>query len=73
MSVPQKIYTDQDLVRARKKGRIVGWLQGGAVVFGAGFLLKLLGWIPAVLVLGAVGYVGYRLLAKSPKKPDADT
>lgn len=73
MNLPEKIYTDQDLTRARKRGRIVGWLQGGAVVIGAGFIWHLIGWIPTVLVLGAVGYVGYKLFARSPKKkPDAD-
>lgn len=70
MNLPQ-IYTDQDLARARKKGKIIGWIQGGAIVIGAGFVWNLVGWIPTVLIIGGVAYLGYKLLAGPSKGPDA--
>ena len=77
MNLPEKIYTDQDLARARKKGKVIGWLQGGAIVVGAAFVWNLVGWIPTVIVVGGVGYLGYKLLSKPskkpPKEPDTDT
>ena len=70
MNLPVKQYTENDLEKARSRGKFVGWLQGGAAVVGAGILLNLLGWIPAVLVLGGVIYVLYRILAKPSKEEE---
>ena len=72
MNLPAKIYTKADLERARAKGKTVGWIQGAAVVVGAAFVWNLLGWIPTLLVTGAVVYVLYRLLAKPSGKPEPD-
>lgn len=65
------LYTDRDLERARNRGKLVGWLQGGVAVVAGGILLQLLGWIPTALVLGLVGYGLYRLLSGGKKGPDA--
>lgn len=63
MTLPTKIYTEKDVERARSRGKLVGWLQGAGLVIVAGMVLNLLGWIPTVVVVGAVGYLAYRLLA----------
>lgn len=61
MGLPVKVYTEKDVVSARHRGQFVGWLQGGAVVVAGAIVLNVLGWIPAVLTVGAVGYGGYRV------------
>lgn len=66
------LYTERDLERARNRGRAAGWLQGAALVIAGGFVLKLIGWIPTVLVLGVVGYLLYRLLSGGKKSGEAD-
>lgn len=68
MNVPEQIYTKKDLQNAETKGQIVGWLQGGAVVVGGWLVVGLIGWIPTILALGGVGYVGYKLLKPSSKE-----
>jgi hypothetical protein len=67
MNLPAKIYTETDLDRARRRGRWAGWVQGAGAVIVAGIVLNVLGWIPTVLVVGAVGYLAYKLLSKAPK------
>ncbi len=68
MNLPERTYTKKDLQNAETKGQIVGWLQGGAVVVGGWLVVGLIGWIPTVLALGGIGYVGYRLLKPSSKE-----
>ena len=60
-----ELYTDRDLTRARRRGKVLGWLQGGAAVllFGVGY--SLIGWIPTLLVLGVVGFAVYKLVRSS--------
>jgi hypothetical protein len=65
MNLPAKRYTETDLARARQHGKIVGWLQAGAVVVGGSIILSLLGWLPAILTVGAVGWVGYKWMTRS--------
>ena len=62
-----QLYTEQDLARARRKGKVLGWIQGGAAVILGGLALQLLGWVPTVLALGVVGYILYRLLGGGKK------
>jgi len=69
MNLPAKIYTEKDLERARTTSKVVGWLQGAGVVIGGAIVLNVLGWIPTVVVVGGVAYVGYRLM-RGPKKED---
>ena len=66
------LYTERDLERARRRGRAAGWLQGAGLVIAGSFVLKLLGWIPTVLVLGIVGYVLYRLFSGGKKADDSE-
>jgi hypothetical protein len=63
-----EIYTENDLARARGKGKLVGWLQGAGAVIVAGMVLSLLGWIPTIVVVGGVGYLAYKLLSRSSKE-----
>ncbi len=56
MNLPQKIYTEKELTRAKTKAKLGGWLQGGGVVLGGAILWNLIGWIPVVIGVGAVGY-----------------
>ena len=60
-----ELYTDRDLTRARTRGKVVGWLQGGTAVLLFGIGYNLIGWIPTLLVLGLVGFVVYRLVRGS--------
>jgi hypothetical protein len=59
------LYTDRDLTRARRRGKVVGWLQGGTAVLLFGIGYSLIGWIPTLLVLGLVGFVVYKLVRGS--------
>jgi len=63
--LPERVYTEHDLARARRTGKVIGWIQGGAVVVGGALVLNLIGWIPTLVGIGIVGYVGYRLVAGS--------
>lgn len=70
MSHDLTLYTDEDIERARNRGKVVGWIQGGLGVLLVGLVLKALGWIPTLLVTGLVGYVIYRLLVGGKKDPE---
>lgn len=65
-----QLYTDQDLLKARNRGKLVGWIQGGVAVLLGGMLLQFLGWIPALLVMGVVGYGLFRILFGGKKDPE---
>jgi len=65
MGLPDKVYDRTDLERAKTKGQVIGWLQGGAAVLVGAMFLKFVGWIPALAILGIVGYVVYKLLSKT--------
>ncbi len=71
VDLPEKIYSKTDIENARTKGQVVGWLQGGGVVVGGFLLLNVLGWLPGLLLVGGVGYVGYRVFFKSSSKKAA--
>ena len=71
MNLPEKIYTAKDVTRARRRGQLVGWLQGGAVMVAGAIVLNILGWIPAVLAVGAIGYGGYNVY-RWMSKPSAE-
>lgn len=70
MNLPAKIYTEKEVERAKRSSKVIGWIQGAGVVLGASIVWNMLGWIPTVLVVGAVGYVGYKLLSRSSNKPE---
>lgn len=64
MALPEKFHTDRDLKRAETKGKVIGWLQGGTVVVVGGMILNVVGWIPALAIVGVIGYVAYKVLSK---------
>ena len=72
MDLPEKIFSKTDIENARTKGQVVGWLQGGGVVAGGLLLLNFFSWLPGLLLVGGVGYVGYRVFFKSSKKASSD-
>jgi len=65
VNLPVKHYTETDVARAQQKGKIIGWMQAGAVVIGGSIILNLVGWIPTVLAVGAVAWVGYKWMTRS--------
>ena len=73
MNLPEKVYTETDLKRARSKGRALGWLQGGGIVLGGTLLWKFLSWIPVVLGGGMVIWLLYKLLSRNSSKDAADS
>ncbi len=62
-----ELYTKADIEKARTKGQLLGWVQGGAVVLAGALLLSFIGWIPTLVVLGAGGLLIYKLMS-SPKR-----
>lgn len=67
--LPEKRYTEQEVERAKATSQVVGWLQGAGIVVGGVIVLKLLGWIPALVVLGAVIWVLFKLVSRPNKEP----
>lgn len=65
-NLPER-FTHQDVERARTRGQVIGWLQGGAVGVAGVVLLGFIGWLPTLAVLGIGGFALYKLLASSPK------
>ncbi len=55
------IYTKRQLDNARIKGQVKGWVQGAVSTFLFLLLLNFLGWIPAILILGLLGFMGYKI------------
>ena len=72
MNLPVKVYTEKDVARARHRGQFVGWLQGGVAVIAGAIVLNILGWIPAVLAVGLVGYGAFRAF-KWLSKPSSES
>lgn len=70
MSVPERVYSQNDVERARLKGQIVGWLQGAAIVAGGAFLLSVIGWVPTIAAVGIGGYVLYKLVSRGSRKSE---
>ena len=70
MNLPQKIYTDAEVERAKNTSQLVGFAQGVGAMIVLGIGLKLLGWIPVLVVLGGVAWVLYKLLfgGKEPQE-----
>lgn len=61
---PIKLHSSQDLEHAKTKGQVIGWAQGAAVTFIALFLFKLVGWIPALVILILLGFLGYKFVKR---------
>jgi hypothetical protein len=58
-NLPER-FSRTDLDNARTKGQVLGWVQGLAVGIGGMILLGMLGWIPAILLVGGGGYLLYK-------------
>ena len=56
------VYSGQDLKSARVRGQMKGWAQGAGATIVALLLLKLFGWIPAVLLLVLVVVAGFGIV-----------
>jgi len=73
MTLPTKIYTAKEVAkeveRARQRGKMVGWVQGGGAVIIGGIALQLLGWIPAIAIVGLVVWVLYKLISGPGDEP----
>jgi len=71
MSEPNQLpelYTQREVDKTRKRQRMLGRFEGAAAIVAAGAIFNFVGSIPTLLVLGVVGYVLYKILAKP--KPD---
>jgi hypothetical protein len=64
-NLPEKIYTESEVERARSSAQLVGWLQGAGIVIAGGVLWNLLGWIPVLLGVGLVAWVLYKLFGRT--------
>ena len=64
-----KLYSKEELALARTKGQMVGWAQGAGSLIVLGLVLKLVGWIPALLLFAVVGWLLYKLLGKPGASP----
>ena len=54
--------SSQELETARTKGQVLGWIQGAGAVLVFGLVLKLVGWIPLILVAIAGAYLAFKVL-----------
>jgi len=62
------IYTKSQLDNARIKGQVKGWAQGAASTFLLVLLWSFIGaWIPAVIILGLLGFLGYKFSTSRKK------
>ena len=72
MNLPEKVYTEKELTRAKTTGRVVGWLQGGAVVLGGSILWNLMGWIPVVIGVVVVIWVLLKLMSRPSNQEEEE-
>ena len=70
--LPAKIYDENDVARARRRGKFVGWVQGAGAAILVGIVLNMLGWIPMIAVTGLVGFVAYKIFFGRSKDEDAE-
>ncbi len=61
------IYTKEQLEKARTKGQVVGWVQGGIGVAVLLFLLQFLGWIPLIAIAALLSFGGYKFVTRKKK------
>ena len=72
INIPDKVYSEKELSRAKTKSRVIGWLQGGGIVLGGAILWNLMGWIPVIVGVVVVGWVLMKLLSRSKNQKDGD-
>jgi len=61
------IFTQKQLDNARVRGQVKGWVQGAVSTFLFLLLFEFLGWIPAVIILGLIGFMGYKIFSAGKK------
>lgn len=61
-NLPEKVYTEAQVERARNTAQLAGWLQGAGIVVAGAVLWNLMGWIPVLIVVGGVLWVLYKVL-----------
>ena len=69
-NLPERTYTEKQLTRVKATSRVIGWLQGGAVVLAGAILLRFLGWIPVIIGVVVVGWVLTKLLSRSKNQKE---
>ncbi len=60
---------EQALAKARRSGRIRGWVEGAGGVVGTLVVLYLWKIFLGVAIAGALGYGGYRYITREKKEP----
>ena len=70
INIPDKVYTEKELSRAKTTSRVIGWLQGGGIVLGGAILWNLMGWIPVIIGLVAVAWVLLKLMGRSKNEEE---
>lgn len=69
--VPE-LYTERDIVKTRRRHRLVGRIEGAGAVVALGVLWSVLPWLTGAVLVAVVGYVIYRLVVGSkPAGPEA--
>lgn len=68
--VPE-LYTERDIVKTRRRHRLVGRLEGAGTVVALGVLWNFLPWLTGALLVAVVAWVVYKLVAK-PKPGGSD-
>ena len=58
------LFTRKELEGARTKGELVGMAKGAVLGVAGMLVLKVIGWIPAVAVIGIGGFVLYKLFSR---------
>lgn len=61
------LYTERDIVKARRRNRLVGRIEGAGAVLALGLLWRFVPLVTGAALIAIVAYVIYKMLSK----PDA--
>jgi MFS superfamily sulfate permease-like transporter len=59
-----QLYSKTDLENARTKGQVIGWAQGAGTLLLFMLGMSVIGWIPMLIVIGILVFLGAKLLGK---------
>jgi MFS superfamily sulfate permease-like transporter len=59
-----QLYSKTDMENARTKGQLIGWAQGAGALMLFMLGMSVIGWIPMLLVIGVLVFLGVKLLGK---------
>ncbi len=65
-----ELYTEREIVKTRRRHRLVGRVEGAVTVIALGILWSFLPWLTGAVLVLVVGYVVYKLVAKPRPRPD---